>query len=386
MKKPVSSNLQCLKPNHWPLHHQEAWNTSSRKGGLFSNHGPATKWREATIEKNKKGYGIWLSWIHAYSGLSQDVINESNPEDLITKTNVSNYILHLLDSKASLTVYNRIQELYDCIRVMTPKLSKSHWEWLKNAWTNLRNDAYPVRNKLLRLKEADQLEALGFKLMQQAETAQTKADHQKSGLTEIQRALIYRDGLMIALLIRRPFRIENFYSLSIGANVLIGDLGSSFIFRADEMKGKRSMSVPFPKNLVDPLKRYLDHYRPILLAAKSKCKESINNALWISRYGTALTQSPVRVAIYNRTEAEFGVRIPPHWFRDSAVTTMIRDTPESAKITGLILGHTTPDIAQKHYNQAQMIHASRRHFETIKELIIASYEEASSDRSTSCAL
>lgn len=260
---------------------------------------------------------------------------------------------------------------------MMPEMPKSHWEWLKNAWMNLRNDAYPVRNKLLRLKEADQLEALGFKLMQQAETAQIRDYHQKSGLTEIQRALMYRDGLMIALLIRRPFRIENFYSLSIGINFLIDDTGSSFVFQADQMKGKRAMSVPFPSNLNAYLKRYLDIFRPILLKNSPTSKKISNNALWISRYGTDLTQGPLRVAIYKRTQMEFDVRIPPHWFRDSAVTTMIHDTPESAKITGLILGHVTPDVSQKHYNQAKMIYASRRHYQTIHQLITDLYAENS---------
>jgi len=369
--------FHCLKLHAWPVHHQNPWNKSFDKRGLFSKPGPATKWREKTVQKNKKGYGIWLNWIIARSGVSKDAINASKPEDLVTQENVTNYVLDLLNSRASLTVVNRIQELYDCVRVMTPEIPKSHWEWLKNAWMNLRNDAYPVRNKLLRLKEADQLEALGFKLMQQAETAQIRDYHQKSGLTEIQRALMYRDGLMIALLIRRPFRIENFYSLSIGINFLIDDTGSSFVFHADKMKGKRTMSVPFPSNLNASLKRYLDYFRPILLKNSSKLKKISNTALWISRYGTDLTQGPLRVAIYKRTQMEFGVKIPPHWFRDSAVTTMIHDTPESAKITGLILGHVTPDVSQKHYNQAKMIYASRRHYQTIHQLITDSYAENS---------
>jgi len=302
--------------------------------------------------------------------LIQDLIDISNPEDLVTQELVSNYILDLLNSRSSMTVYNRIQELYDCIRVMTPNSPKSHWAWLKNAWMNLRLDAYPARNKLLRLKEADQLEDLGFKLMSAAEAVQNNS------LTQIQRALMFRDGLMIALLIRRPFRIENFYSLTIGVNFLTSDQGTSFLFKADEMKGKRSAAVPFPDNLVTFLKRYIDYYRPLLLAGSPEVNNAKSNALWISRYGTALTQGPLRVAIYNRTEAEFDVRIPPHWFRDSAVTTMIHDSPESAKLTGLILGHTNPDVVQKHYNQAQMIYASRRHYQNIRALIAEPYEKS----------
>ena len=358
---------------NWPQNHQIAWNNAFDKRGLFSKPGPAKKWRKKTIDKNRKGYGVWQNWMRHYSGLDQNSIDRSRPEELVTQELVSNYILDLINSRSSMTVYNRIQELYDCIRIMTPNLPKIYWEWLKNAWINLRSEAYPVRNKLLRLKEADQLEALGFKLMREAEAA-TKC---RDTLAEILNALKYRDGLMIALLIRRPFRIENFYSLTIGKNLLIDHTGSSFVFQATEMKGKRSISIPFPDNLAPALRRYIDHYRHILRSGSSDAKGTAGNALWISRYGSALTQGPLRVAIYKRTEAEFGVKIPPHWFRDSAVTTMIHDSPESARITGLILGHTSSDMVQKHYNQAQMIHASRRHYQTIREFITESCTEDS---------
>ena len=85
--------------------------------------------------------------------------------------------------------------------------------------------------------------------------------------------------------------------------------------------------------------------------------------------------SKLQVDTLRKNCAEFGVRIPPHWFRDSAVTTMIHDSPQSAKITGLILGHTNPDVVQKHYNQAQMIYASRRHYQTIRALIAEPYDK-----------
>lgn len=366
-RKPYSAH--CTPILDWPIAHQEAWNSAFKKHGLFAKPNAAIKWRKHSIDKTRKGYGVWLHWSLTRSVLAADVIANSRPEELVTRDHVQAFVDDLINSASPMTVYNRVQELYDTIVNITPHLPKAHWAWLRAAWQNLRNDAVPVRNKLLRLKEADQLEILGLKLMREAEAAPKRNHRRREGLTDIQRALMYRDGLMIALLIRRPFRIKNFYSLSIGTNFLIEDAGISFAFQAIEMKGKRSMAVPFPANLLPHLKRYIEHYRPILLTASAKAKGEPIDALWISRDGTALTQGPVRVAIYNRTEKEFGVRIPPHWFRDSAVTTLIRDKPESAKITGAILGHADHNIVQKHYNQSQMIHASRRHFENICNLL-----------------
>ena len=380
---PNTYRAHSLPVSEWPIAHQDAWDHAFKKHGLFAKPTAASKWREDSIAKTRKGYGSWLSWLMRRSGLPHDVFLASKPEDLVTQDHVQMYVDDMSVSNASMTIYNHIQELYDTITNITPHKPKSNWVWLKAAWQNLRNDATPVRNKLPALKEADQLEALGLKLMCDAEAAPERNYHRAEGLTGLQRALMYRDGLMVALLIRRPFRIKNFYSLSVGTNFLIEDAGITFDFQACEMKSKRSMTVPFPANLLPHLKRYIDHYRPILLTTSAKAKvvqphSSRIDALWVSRDGTALTQGPLRVAIKKRTEQEFGLRIPPHWFRDAAVTTLIRDKPESAKITGAILGHTDHTIVQKHYNQSQMIHASRIHYKNICKL----FEETLSDNTT----
>ena len=368
---PKAYRAHSLPFSDWPIAHQDAWRHAFKKQGPFAKPNAASKWREDSIDKTRKGNGIWLSWFMRRSGLPHHVFLASRPEDLVTRDHVQMYVDDMSSSSSSMTVYNHIQELYDTITNITPHLPKTDWIWLKAAWQNLRNEATPVRNKLPALKEANQLEALGIKLMHEAKMAPGRNYRRKEGLTDLQRAQMYRDGLMVALLIRRPFRIKNFYSLSIGTNFRIEDAGITFDFQACEMKGKRSMTVPFPANLLPHLKRYIDNYRPILLGTSAKSTNEPTDALWVSRDGTALTQGPLRVAIYKRTEQEFGVRIPPHWFRDAAVTTLIRDKPESAKLTGAILGHTDHTIVQKHYNQSQMIDASRRHYQTICDLLEA---------------
>jgi hypothetical protein len=78
----------------------------------------------------------------------------------------------------------------------------------------------------------------------------------------------------------------------------------------------------------------------------------------------------VRVAIYKRTKSEFGATIPPHWFRDSVVTTLVHDEPTSAMISGHVLGHASIDIAQKHYNQALMVESARRSTALIESMIV----------------
>ena len=361
---------KCIPIAEWPERHQAAWQLGFNKGGLFAKPTNASTWREASITKTKKGYGCWLSNCKINTGLSDEAFEKSTPEDLATQHAVSAYIADLKTiGSSTMTIYNRVQELYDAIRLMTPHLPKEHWSWLANAYKNLRAEARPSRNKNTRLKHADQLEELGLELMARAEAEVSRNYRKKSGSTELQRAQMYRDGLMCAVLSRRPFRIKNFYSLTIGTNFLIEGERVNFTFAASEMKGKRPIEVPFPKNLLPYLTRYIQHYRPILLTTSAKAPNLPTQALWISRDGTDLTQGPLHVAIRKRTKAAFGKPIPPHWFRDSVTTTLIRDEPASARIIGTILGHTTPDLANKHYNQSRMVETGRRNTALLESLI-----------------
>ena len=361
---------KCIPIAEWPERHQAAWQLGFNKGGLFAKPTKASTWREASITKTKKGFGCWLSYCKIHTGLSDEAFGKSAPEDLVTQQAVSAYIADLKAiGSSTMTIYNRVQELYDAIRLMTPHLPKEHWAWLANAYKNFRSEARPSRNKITRLKHADQLEELGLELMARAEAELSRNYHKRSGSTELQRAQMYRDGLMCAVLSRRPFRIKNFYSLTIGHNFLMEGERVNFSFMASEMKGKRPIEVPFPKNLLPYLTRYIQHYRPILLTTSAKAPNLPTQALWISRDGTDLTQGPLHVAIRKRTKAAFGKPIPPHWFRDSVTTTLIRDEPASARIIGTILGHMTPDLANKHYNQSRMVETGRRNTALLESLI-----------------
>ena len=358
---------RCLKIEEWPRLHGAAWERAFTTGGLFDEPGLASTWRSSSADKTRKGYGAWIHWLRTRSGDDPAVIEAGRPEDLVIKNIVLAYVDDLSTVNSSMTVLNRIAELYDAIRVMAPPASE--WTWLKAAERNLRARAKPSRDKLARLQSAEALEALGMKLIAEAEAAPERNHRSGTGMTALQRALAFRDGLMIALLVRRPFRLKNFDSLAIGDNVILGGDAVSFAFDASTMKGKRPIDAPFPAHLLPALNIYLDHYRPILLSASGKAKGVATNALWISRDGTALAGISLHNAIRRRTREAYGKPLPPHWFRDAAVTTLVRGAPAAARLTGSILGHTTPAIAIKHYNQALMVDSARRHAAVIESLL-----------------
>jgi site-specific recombinase XerD len=364
MRKAGTASFRHPRLEDWPSLHGRAWARAFEEGGLFDARGAATKWRPASAKKTCAGYGAFLHWRLSQKDMDTAKIESSRAEDLVIRESVLAYVEHLMQVNSSMTSYNRIRELYDAIRIMAPDRD---WTWLKIAQRNLRSRAKPARDKLARMKSTEKLEDLGFSLMAEAETAPYWGDD--AGMTLLQRALAFRDGLMIALLIRRLLRIKNFASLRIGENLIVEADTASLAFQAREMKSKRSMDVPFPKSLLSSLRRYIDYYRPILIDESGKAKRLVTNALWISRDGAQLAEISLHNAIRRRTREAFGAPIPQHWFRDAGVTLLVRDAPASARLTSSILGHASPEIATRHYNQALMIDAARRHGTVIESLI-----------------
>lgn len=352
---------RCLPVEAWPSAFQEAWHRALNDDELFDATRVAHSWRRSTLNKTRKGFGVWISW-----NLERlPSIELTFPASNVTRKHVHAYVVELQSFCASYTVFCRAQELYDGIRIMEPE---HDWSWLQCAVKKLRSRANPVRDKLTRLRPADVIERLGFDLMHGAET--------DPSLSRFKRALMFRDGFAIAFLIRRPLRLRNFADIKLHTH-LVGENFSRITFLAAEMKGKRPFEAAFPPNLQQSLNHYLQVYRPYLLslaagsstsAATSEGSPAIEPALWISREGRAVDPGALSKSIARRTRAAFGRDLTPHLFRDASVTTLIRDAPASALLTKTILSHSSIDVTFDHYNQAQMVESSRRYAEVVAAL------------------
>ena len=68
------------------------------------------------------------------------------------------------------------------------------------------------------------------------------------------------------------------------------------------------------------------------------------------------------------TGREIGIKISPHLFRDIAVTTLVRESPEAAQLTRPLLGHASYGIVERHYNHAKAIEAGRDYLAVIEGL------------------
>jgi integrase/recombinase XerD len=348
---------RCWPVAEWPAPDRAAWATALTPGDPFTPGGLAARWALSSRRAIEKAYGGWLAWLQGQGVLDPLV----PPAARISKEGVAAYVAVLRLTKSPFTVQSRVQMLGDALRAMAPD---QDWRWIGRAAGRLRSRAVPVRNKRARLQPPDRLVALGKRLMVEAEAA---------GPT-LEAAMIYRDGLVIALLAYRPIRGRNLSMIRCGQHLVFRNDSWWLLFAADETKARRPLEFPLPLDLLPDLERYLEVYRPILLTRGGRQSAAPLTSLGVSRDATVLGYGTIAHHVERHTRAEFGVALNPHLFRDCAATYIAIVDPEQVQIIRVILGHSTLRTSERHYNQARGLEAGRRFHSTITALRAAERE------------
>jgi integrase/recombinase XerD len=339
--------------SEWPELDRQGWIQSLQPGDPFEPGGAAAPWADSTKEVTLNGYGRFLNWL-SHNGLLD---RETPPAARITRGVVIAYYEYLDSCLSPHSVHGKVQQLADALRAIAPE---NDWSWIARGAARLRATATPVRDKVSRLQSPDRLIESGMRLMSGAVAISRAAS--------VAAAIQYRDGLLIAFLAYRPIRLRNLHSITRGKQLRCENGVWSLAFEANETKTHRRLEFPFPSELVPALQRYLDIHRPVLLTAGGRKTPSTTAALWVTQDGNHLGRAAIRYWVSRRTKTDFGISLSPHLFRDCAATFIATVAPDQINIITSILGHSTIDTAQRHYNQARTIDAGRRYQATIQSL------------------
>jgi integrase/recombinase XerD len=345
---------RALKLHEWPAGDREAWERARAPGDVLEpgSSGLAAQWRGSSAKSCMKAYGQLLSFLdrhdlldksgHAATRLNQEVLGQ--------------YIQERKALNASSTVLSQVRLLNMGVKAMFPD---QNWAWMRYIIQNLSHVAKPSRNKRAKIVPIQELWDFGFDLMAKAEGA--------DGGTVFNRALLYRDGLMIAMLAARPFRESNFASIVIGQHLIKRGLTYWVCFAGFETKNHQPIELPLPEILNPDIERYRDHHRPVLFpknrgwTSGSQETGATCAALWLSARGNPIPANTVYERVTTITRARFGHAVTPHLFRDCAATSIAIDDPEHVRTAGNLLGHSRFKTTEQYYILAQSFEASRRH-------------------------
>ena len=343
-------NTRSTPLHEWPEADQTAWEAAQRPGDLLDGAGGlAASWRPETRAQTLGGYGAWLGWLER-SGLLDVAIPLA---DRVTRDLVRLY-LDAMEERGlgDHSIACRLQQLGDALRVMAPEVD---WRWLGRAAYRLHSTAVPVKDIEACLRPPEEVLALGMDLMDAGDNGRFRTSHE--------RAVLFRDGLLVAFLALLPLRMANLHGIRIGRHLQRRGEAWWVAFSGEEMKNHRPIEFPWPETLSGALDRYLEVHRANMLDKNTR--PGGHTALWVSRNGTEMPQSALAFRIVHRTQEEFGVAINPHSFRHLAATTLATSAPENINDAARLLGHATLTTTHEHYIKAQTAEASRRFQSTI---------------------
>ncbi|MGH6791504.1 MAG: hypothetical protein ACRECF_02045 [Methyloceanibacter sp.] len=171
--------------------------------------------------------------------------------------------------------------------------------------------------------------------------------------TAFAKALLYRDGLIIALLAADPLRLANKTGLEIGRTLIKDGATWSLNIPAEETKAGRLHLAILPDWSVSCIDRYVEHYRPLFRNADT------TNRLWLSRNGRPLDDDSLYNLVCKRTYEAFGKKINPHLFRSCLATSTAIHYGAHMGLAMTVLDHKSKEVMERHYIHAQMIDAVR---------------------------
>lgn len=336
-----------LKIKGWPEQDRLAWEAMVRPGSLLRRGGAFAHLRASTLWSREQSYGHWLAYC------------QQQGVDLQATDTVGRASADLIDGWAEdmadlcwTTRNTRLVGLRMVLEGIMPDTPQDllralcrEAEWHANRQVR--------KGKIGRVLPTGQIVQAGLQHLTAVEDIR------------FQDATRFRDGLIVASLAFFALRIGNFRDLEIGRSFLIRPGGFDISLSGAETKNHRALEKEVPDFLIPPLQHYLDVYRPILLAKSA----TPHDLLWVNDWGNRYSHSSLGARISRLTKKMLGVAISPHLMRDAATTTIARLAPSKSRAIAGILGHATLRTADRHYNQARCLDASRAYAPYIEELV-----------------
>ena len=346
MSRPNS--IRSLPPTEWSEGDRLAWEAACRPAKQLVRGGAASHLAAVTQVDLANRYGLFLDFLFRSRRL--DLGAEAGAQ--VIPEAIAPFIAELQARVSSVTVSRTIYKVRRAAECIAPHLD---FAWLAEIEKDLI--------LLERPKEDFARDVAPERLVEAGLTLIGEAERETKG-SRLKRAMLMRNGLMVALLALCPIRLRNFASLTIGQTFVSRDREWWIVL--EDTKSQRPDHRPVDHLLASYIDAYLSAYRPVLIAHSPHRVDSALEpatalgmeevcALWLGRHGRPLTYNAVERLITETTRMTLGVGVNPHRFRTSAATSVALHAPHSPHLGSALLQHSDPRVTQEHYVRASSL-------------------------------
>ncbi len=298
----------------------------------------------------ENAYARWIGWLarEEPKGLGEPTVARVTPERF-------RGWLVSLDHMAPRSQHSLGSSLLWLLKAAAPERNWSrHGQVLHRLWSRVREHRSTRKDGRI-LSTATLLQAAPRHSRQHG----YEAEPQNCG-----EAKARRDAAMVACLAVLPIRRRALVELELGRSFLVE--GRHMFVRLDAALTKTAepWEAPVLPVLQPILSDNLLRVRPWILARSGRSTERLR----LNDSGRPYEANHLYKRVMRITQALVGTPIPPHFFRDCAATTLAYASPDSARLTRGVLGHSGFRIAERHYNQATSLEAGRTYAALIAQL------------------
>jgi integrase len=337
--------VRYLKIDEWPDRDQTAWAGACHPHLRLRRGGRAAHLKDATHKDLASRFGAFLGFLERTHRLQRD----RSALTFIAPDVIMEYVAELQARVSSVTVHGSIYKLRRMAEILDPDLDLL---WLREIEIELEDRMRPAP-KGHRVVSADKIFKAGVALIGKAET--------QTDRTDLQRARMARDGLLIAFLAICPIRLKNLASLTIGGTI-VSDGDEWWMLLPDtDTKSNRLDHRVIPQVLAQWIDVYIGRHKPVFPTSET--------AMWPSQYGGAMSASGVQRLVTETTRRELGKAVNPHMFRHCVPYTIASIDGSQIDLASSLLQHNDPRTTQKHYNLAHSVESSKAFGEIVSGLL-----------------
>jgi integrase len=314
---------------------QRLWEAVFKPGDLFDEANRGAHLAPSTREALRVSYAQYLRFVSD----RHDGLLNCPPEARINRQLVAEYVSLLRKTNQDTSVVSTLHHLRLTLRLLRPDVD---WSWLLTITKRIASVA-PRKPKKHGSMTSEKLYLLGIELMDRA-----AADARRQGKISKSTAMVYRDGLLIALLALFIPRRRTVTAIRIGKQLIrAGELWALDI-PPEDTKNDQALDFPISADMSRRIDTYLQEFRIRLPGADS------HSGLWASNKRRPMSDSAIYDAVRKRTKKAFGFGVNLHRFRHAAGSLWSIQDPVNVRGVKDLQGHTSYDkTTEKYYVMGQ---------------------------------